>query len=74
MWGTEEVVAWLERVGLGELSSIARNQGFNGGVLLALHTEVKKEPNSYKSDCSDLGITAGVVRMTLKGKLVALFG
>ena len=74
MWDTDEVVAWLERVGLESLCSIAREQGFNGGVLLALHTEVKKEPNSYKLDCNDLGIPAGVVQITLKGKLVALFG
>ena len=56
------------------LSSIAREQGFSGGILLALYTEVKKEPNSYKSDCTDLGIPAVVVQITLKGKLVALFG
>jgi len=47
---------------------------FHGGVLLALHTEVKKENGSYKSNCGDLGIPADVVQMTLKGKLVALFG
>ena len=68
------MVAWLEREGLGSLTLIAREHKVNGGVLLALHTEVKKEPNSYKSDCSDLGIPVGAVQLTLKGKLVALFG
>jgi len=31
-WGTEEVVAWLEREGLDVLSSMARDQGFGGGM------------------------------------------
>ena len=64
----------MERVGLGELCSMARNKKFNGGILLALRTEIWKEPNSYKSDCEELGIPAGAIRITLKGKLVALFG
>ena len=68
------MIAWLESEGLGGLSSIAREQGFNGGILLALYNETKKESNSYKSDCQDLGIPAGVVQITLKGKLAILFG
>ena len=73
-WGTDEVVAWLEREGLDVLSSMARDQGFDGGILLALYSETKKERNSYKSDCSDLGIPAGVIQLKLKGRLVVLFG
>jgi len=68
------VVKWLEREGLGSLCSTAREQGFHGGILLALHTEVKKENGAFKSNCVDLGIPVGAVRITLKGKLVALFG
>ena len=71
--GVAEVVAWLERAGLGELSSIAREQGVDGSILLALY-EVRMEPVAFKSDCSDLGIPAGAVQLKLKGKLVALFG
>ena len=70
----DEEVAWLVRMGLGALCSIAKEKGFNGGILLALHTEIKKENGSYKDDCADLGIPAGVAQFTLKGKLVALFG
>jgi len=71
--GVAEVVAWLERVGLGELSSIAREQGVDGSILLALY-EVRMDAPTFKSDCSDLGIPAGAVQLKLKGKLVALFG
>jgi len=60
-------------VGLGELSSIAREQGVDGSILLALY-EVRMEAPTFKSDCSDLGIPAGAVQLKLKGKLVALFG
>jgi len=68
------VATWLESEGLVSLCRLAREQGFNGGVLLALHVEIKKQPNSFTSDCKELGIPAGVVQFTLKGKLVALFG
>ena len=68
------MIAWLEREGLGALCSIAREQGFDGGVLLALHSEARKENGSYKSDCTDLGIPAGAIQIKLKGRLVALFG
>jgi len=67
------VVAWLEREGLGSLCLIAREQEFNGGILLTLHTEVKKENGAFKLDCLDLGIPVGAVQITLKGKLVALW-
>ena len=67
------MVAWLESEGLGALSSVARDQGFNGGVLLALY-DVRMDKEAYNSDCSELGIPAGMVRITLRGKLVALFG
>ena len=73
-WGTDEVVAWLEQEGLVALSSIAKEQGFNGGILLGLHLEAKKEHGTFKADCNDLGIPAGAIQITLKGKLVALFG
>ena len=72
-WTTDEVVAWLESEGLGALSSIAREQGFDGSILLALHS-VRMEPVAFKSDCNDLGIPGGAVQIKLKGKLVALFG
>ena len=36
-WGTEEVVVWLEREGLGALSATAREQGFDGSCLIALY-------------------------------------
>jgi len=52
---------------------MAKEQGFNGGVLLALY-DVRLDAPTFKSGCSDLGIPAGVVQITLKGKLVALFG
>ena len=67
------MVAWLEREGLGSLCSIAREQGFNGGILLALY-EVRTDAATFKSDCMDLGIPVGAVQITLKGRLVALFG
>jgi len=72
-WGTDEVVAWLEREGLHTLCSIANEQGLDGSVLLALH-KVCTDPAAYKSDCSDLGIPAGAIQLKLKGKLVTLFG
>ena len=68
------MVAWLESEGLGALSSIAREQGFDGGILLALYNETKKEPNSYKADCTDLGITTAALQIKLKGRLATLFG
>ena len=49
------MVAWLEREGLGALSSIAREHDFDGSILLALHTDVKKENGTFKDDCNDLG-------------------
>ena len=67
------MVAWLEREGLGALSSIAREQGFDGGILLALY-DVRMDAPTYKSDCNDLGIPAGAIQIKLKGRLVALFG
>ena len=67
------MVAWLESEGLGELSSVARDLGFDGSILLALH-KVCADSQSFGSDCNDLGIPAGAVRFRLKGKLVALFG
>jgi len=67
------MVAWLKREGLGALSSIAREQGFDGPCLFALY-EVRLDPAAYKSDCSDLGITAGAMQIKLKGRLAILFG
>ena len=52
------MVAWLECEGLGSLCAIAKEQGFNGAILLALH-KVCTDPAAYKSDCNDLGIPAG---------------
>ena len=66
------MVAYLEREGLGALSSIAREQGFDGGILLALY-DVRMDAPTYKSDCNDLGIPAGAIQIKLKGRLVALF-
>ena len=73
-WGTDEVVAWLESEGLRELSSVAREQGFDGPCLFALFNETKKETNSYRTDCTDLGITTATLQMKLKGRLATLFG
>ena len=67
------MVAWLECEGLGALCSMAKEQRFNGGILLALY-DVRMDAATFKSDCMDLGIPVGVVQITLKGKLVALFG
>ena len=72
-WNTEEVTAWLEREGLGALCALAREHGFDGSILLALY-EVRMDATTFKSDCTDLGIPAGVMQIKLKGKLVALFG
>jgi len=72
-WGTEEVVVWLETEGLAALLSIAREKGFDGSILFALHG-VRMEPVAFKSDCNDIGIPAGAVQLKLKGKLVTLFG
>jgi len=66
------VVAWLDREGLGALSSIARDQGFDGGVLLGLYNETKN--GTFKTDCNDLGITTAAVQIKLKGRLATLFG
>jgi len=52
---------------------MAKEQRFNGGILLALY-DVRMDAATFKSDCMDLGIPVGVVQITLKGKLVALFG
>ena len=68
------MVAWLESEGLGTLSSNAREQGFDGGILLGLNNETKKEHNSYKTDCTDLGITTAALQIRLRGKLATLFG
>ena len=65
---------WLEREGLGELSMIAKEQSLDGPSLFALFNETKKETNSYKSDCNDLGITAAALQIRLRGKLATLFG
>jgi len=65
------VVAWLEREGLGTLCSIAVEQGFDGGTLLALHSE---DPHSFKDDCNGLGIKGLSLQPKFKGRLVALFG
>jgi len=73
-WGTDEVVAWLENEGLGSLCALAKEQGLDGSILLALHTEVKKENSTYKDDCSGLRINGLPLQLKLKGKLVALFG
>ena len=73
-WGTDEVVAWLEREGLGELSLIAMEQGLDGPSLFALFNETKKENGTYKSDCTDLGIKVGGLQIKLKGRLAILFG
>ena len=72
-WSTDEVVGWLEREGLGSLCSIAREQGLDGTILLALH-KVCADSVSFSHDCNDLGIPVGAVRLKLKGNLVALFG
>ena len=71
-WGTDEVVAWLEREGLGALCSIAKDREFDGGILLALYDE--RADTQYGVDCKDLGIPAGAVQLKLKGRLVVLFG
>jgi len=71
-WSTDEVIAWLEREGLGALCSTAREQSFDGGILLALY-DVPAD-TQYGVDCKDLGIPAGAVQLKLKGRLVALFG
>ena len=73
-WGTDEVVARLEREGLGELCPEAKEQGLDGSILLALHTEVMKENGTFKENCTGLGITGLPLQLKLKGKLVALFG
>ena len=72
-WTTDEVIAWLEREGLGSLCSTSQEQGFNGGILLALY-DVRMDSATFKLDCRELGIPGGAVQITLKGKLVALFG
>ena len=70
------MVAWLEGEWLGELYAIAREQGLDGSILLALHSETKKENGTYTPDCHGLGINGLPLqlRLKLKGKLVALFG
>jgi len=68
------VIAWLEREGLGELSLIAKEQGLDGPSLFALFNETKKDNGTYKSNCNDLGITAGGLQIKLKGRLAILFG
>ena len=73
-WTSDEVGAWLEREGLGALSLIVKEQGLDGSILLALHTEAKKENGTYKDDTAGLGISDLPLQLKLKGKLVALFG
>ena len=72
-WGTDEVVAWLEREGLGSLCSIAREQGLDGSILLALF-KVCTDSLLFGADCTGLGISGLPLQLKLKGKLVALFG
>ena len=67
------MIAWLESVGLGALSSIAKEQGFDGSILLALH-KVCTDSQSFVSDCTGLGIKGLPLQLKFKGKLVALFG
>ena len=67
-WSTDEVVVWLEREGLGALCATTREQGVDGPCLFALF-EVRLDPTAYKSDCNDLGITAGAMQIKLKGRL-----
>jgi len=71
--GTEEVVAWLEREGLGTLCLTARDQEWDGAFLLGLFNESKKESSSYSSDCRGLGISLPH-QIKLKGRLAILFG
>jgi hypothetical protein len=69
------VIVWLEKEGLGgELGSLFKEQNLDGSVLFALYSETKKEVNSFKQDCTDLGITAVPMQLKLKGRLTALFG
>ena len=72
-WNTDEVIAWLEREGLGALGELAGEKGFDGSVLFALY-EVRLDGGTFMGDCNALGIPAGVLQIKLKGKLVSLFG
>ena len=67
------MISWLECEGLGSLCSIAREQGLDGSILLALHNEAKKENGTYKDDCTGLGITGLPLQLRLRGKLAVLF-
>ena len=67
------MVAWLEQEGLVELNPLAREQGLDGSVLLALY-DVRADSPSFGADCSGLGVNGLPLQLKLKGKLVALFG
>ncbi len=62
----------MNQVGLTELVDTARNNQWDGSILVALYSS-KDTPN-FTQDCNDVGIATGGMRVRLKGKLVELFG
>ena len=46
---------------------MAKDQRFDGGILFGLHNETKKENGTFKTDCTDLGITASSLANQAEG-------
>jgi len=72
-WKIAEVTQWLEKVELSDVAEIAKEEGWDGRIIIGLN-EVRDDKHKFDEEAKDVGLAKGGHRLKLKVELKKLFG